>query len=254
MMAGWSHVPRAPLSDFVELFWLYDGTAPKHAGERLLPTGGSELVIDLKYGRASFFGARSESYVLDGARMEQVLGVHFKTGGAFPFFGVPAGELHNEDVPLETLWRGRAGEFCEALAAAPTPAAKFAIVERTLRDMASTFARSPAVKFGIETLRHVPLTHSVTQLAESTGLTQRSFIARFRDEVGLTPKLFSRVRRFHEVIRRVHAVREPEWTHVALACGYFDQAHFINDFRTFSGLTPTQYLARRTPRLNHLAM
>ncbi len=254
MMAGWSHAPRAPLADFVESFWLYEGAAPRHARERLLPTGGSELVIDLKHGRASLFGARSESCVLDGARMEQVLGVHFKTGGAFPFFGVPAGELHNEDVPLEALWSRRANAFCEALAEAKTPARRFALVERTLLGLASTFARSAAVKFGIEELRHAPLARSVTRLAEETGLTQRSFIARFRDEVGLTPKLFSRVRRFHEVIRTVHAAREPDWSHVALACGYFDQAHLINDFRTFAGITPTQYLARRTPRLNHLEM
>jgi len=84
------------------------------------------------------------------------------------------------------------------------------------------------------------------------ALSPRRFIQVFAEQVGLTPKLFCRVRRFHEVMRRVHQGSGIDWTEVALSCGYFDQAHFIRDFRAFSGLNPTAWLAHRGEHLNHV--
>ena len=69
---------------------------------------------------------------------------------------------------------------------------------------------------------------------------------------GLTPKLFCRVQRFQKVLRRIRTGREVDWTGVALDSGYFDQAHFIHDFKAFSGLSPTAYAAHRTEHLNHV--
>jgi AraC-like DNA-binding protein len=59
--------------------------------------------------------------------------------------------------------------------------------------------------------------------------------------VGVTPKLFCRIRRFQDVLTRLRRDTAVDWADIACACGYFDQAHFVHDFRTFSGLTPTRY-------------
>jgi AraC-like DNA-binding protein len=72
--------------------------------------------------------------------------------------------------------------------------------------------------------------------------------------VGLTPKLFCRVRRFQRVLRRIGTGRPVEWAAVAVDCGYFDQAHFIRDFHAFSGINPSAYLAGRTEHLNHVPL
>lgn len=103
------HVPAPPLSEFVELLWLFDGYAPGHARERLLPMGTVELVVNLREDQPDFrdpivAGPHSEYSVLDTAHEASVIGVHFKPGGAFPFLGLPAGELHNLDVSLDVLW------------------------------------------------------------------------------------------------------------------------------------------------------
>ena len=66
-----------------------------------------------------------------------------------------------------------------------------------------------------------------------------------RDEVGLTPKLYSRIERFQHVLRSVELCDEVDWVGVATSCGYFDQAHFIHDFREFTGLRPSDYLGLR---------
>ena len=84
------------------------------------------------------------------------------------------------------------------------------------------------------------------------GTSQRTFINTFAREVGMTPKLYSRVRRFNRALRMVHRREDVDWTDVALACGYFDQSHLIRDFRAFAGLSPSSYLALRTEHFNHV--
>jgi len=62
------------------------------------------------------------------------------------------------------------------------------------------------------------------------------------------------VRRFQQALTTVHGTKQVDWTQVALDCGYYDQAHFIHDFQSFSGMTPSAYLAAATPHLNHVPL
>jgi AraC-like DNA-binding protein len=87
-------------------------------------------------------------------------------------------------------------------------------------------------------------------LADEIGLSQRRFIQLFRAEVGLTPKAFARVRRFHGVLDRLQDSVEPDWSDVAFDCGYYDQAHFIHEFKEFCGMSPARYHANRS--VHHL--
>jgi len=70
----------------------------------------------------------------------------------------------------------------------------------------------------------------------------------------MAPKLYARVKRFQAVVETVQTLRDVNWTDIAAACGYFDQAHFIHDFRAFSGFTPTQYFALKGADLNHVPL
>ncbi len=89
-------------------------------------------------------------------------------------------------------------------------------------------------------------------MRDQTGVSERRFIELFRRQVGLAPKLYSRVRRFQAALRRIPTVTEVDWADLALACGYFDQAHLIHEFRSISGLSPVEYLGLRTEHLNHV--
>ena len=257
-MELYTHIPKPPLAEFVESFWLYEGYAPGHGMERVLPQGTVELVVvvgEEADGGAVVSGAHSEAFVLDTARPMSVLGVHFRPGGAFPFLGLPAGELHNVHVALEALWGGAAGELRERVHGARTPAAKFRILERALLARAALpLARHPAVEFALEAFGRVPRARTIAEITDRVGLSPRRFIQLFKDQVGLTPKLFCRVRRFQDVLRTIHSAREVDWAGVAVACGYYDQAHFIADFRAFSGLNPSAYLRVRGEHLNHVPL
>jgi AraC-like DNA-binding protein len=269
-----SHLPQPPLSDSVASIWLNDGEPAPYAKDRILPTGMIGLVINLQedeirtYDRetgqvqrsrgAAVAGACSEYFVIDTAEQQWCMGVQFKAGGAFPFFGMPAVELQDAHVSLDALWGAAAIDLRDRLLAAPTPAAKFRVLELALLErMARHWERHPAVRFALREFLQVPHARTVAEVTGQLGLSPRRFIQVFAEQVGLTPKLFCRVRRFHEVMRRVQPSGKNgengiDWTEVALSCGYFDQAHFIRDFRAFSGLNPTAWLAHRGEHLNHV--
>jgi len=200
-------------------------------------------------------GAHSEFFVIDTAQQHSVAGVHFKPGGAFPFLDPPASELHNTLVSLEDLWGRLARHLRERLLEAPTPQARFRILEQTLLARAAErLQRHPAVAFALHEFHGLPHTRTIADVTGQIGLSAKRFIDLFSGEVGLTPKLFCRVRRFQRVLRRIGAGRPVEWAAVAADCGYFDQSHFIHDFRAFSGINPSTYIAQRTEHLNHVPL
>ena len=199
-------------------------------------------------------GAHSEPFLIDTVDQAALLGVHFKPGGAFPFLGLPAGELHNTHVSLETLWKRKAVELRDRLLEAKTDQARFRVLEQflTARIVRSP-ARHPAVAFALREFKAVPHARAIAAVADHAGLSHRQFIEVFRDKVGLTPKQFCRIQRFQKALRDIGR-GHTRWLDVALACGYYDQAHFIHEFQFFSGLSPTAYLCQKGEHLNHIPL
>jgi AraC-like DNA-binding protein len=249
-------ITSGPLADFVDFLWLSEGYAPPHAAERLLPTGRMGVVLDLRPGRAVaglLSGARASAFILDTAGPLSFLGVCFKAGGGYPFVGLPAGELQDLTEPLDTFWGSAAEALRTRVLEAQSDASRFNIVERLLlARLRSAPPRSAAVAFALAQFQDPSRLVSVGDVVARTGMSAGRFIAEFRDQVGLAPKTFCRVTRFRQVIGRIAQSTDIDWTETALSCGYYDQAHFIHDFRTFSGISPSGYLRYRTASPNHV--
>jgi AraC-like DNA-binding protein len=263
--------PQAPLNEFVDVLWLSEAYSVAHQKERLLPDSTVELVVNLKEDRIRVYdsrncehghtipgcvvsGPRSEFFVVDTETQAETMGVHFRPGGAFPFFKMPASELKDQSVALEFLWGSGSRLLRERLLEAQTPEAKFSVLERCLLEqLTNAEKRHPAVSFAMNRLLSG---HAcpVSRIVEEVGLSSRHFIQLFRDQVGLTPKLFSRVGRFQKIVQIVHGKQSVDWAELALACGYYDQAHFIHDFQSFAGIKPTDYLRQRTEHVNHVPL
>ena len=109
------------------------------------------------------------------------------------------------------------------------------------------------VEFGLARFAHDPHPASVHEIARSSGWSERRFSQVFREEVGLSPKAWMRIQRFQSAVRRLHAGVELRWADLALACGFYDQSHFANEFRAFSGIDVTTYSAQRTRWANHVS-
>ncbi len=237
-----SYTPALPLRDFVDDFWLYDDYTPLHCKERILPSGTIELVINLRdnelriydavhperckrFSGALVSGAYGGFFVIDTAEEASVMGVHFRAGGAFPFLGLPAGDLSDVHVDLETLWGRSAVELRERLWVASTPVERFCLLEEAL--VAHLFR---------------PLEHhyAVPMALKAFGHTDTR-----ATEVGLSPKRFCRVQRFHRALALARQNTAPDWAQLAVDGGYCDQSHLIRDFLAFSGFSPTDYLRQQ---------
>ena len=235
------------------MLWCWEGYEAVHQLEHCLPTGTTELVFSLNGGAALVAGPASQFFTLATSAQIAVLGVHFKPGGAFPFFRCPAGDLKNQNINLADVWGAEASLVTERVLAAKTMAARFTVVENALLSAAEgRFARHRAVTFALHEFERVPFVDPLAAVAERAGLSSRRFIEVFQNEVGLTPKLYTRIKRFQAVLDVLPSDHGIDWAGVAAHCGYFDQAHFIHDFREFSGMNPTAYAERRGPNRNHV--
>lgn len=252
------YVPGPPLSEFVVLFWYFLGHEVPNVKERVLPTGTVDLIIRLDSTRTSdsgMFGPRTRFVVIKTAVEHELIGVHFRPGGAFPFLRSPVGDLQDAVISISDLWGEEdAQRLLCMLHETPTGESKFRILEQWLLRIADGRLRNhPAVTSGMRAFCSDAY-RSASEVADKTGYSQRHFIEIFRNEVGLTPKRFHRLYRFRKVIKAVQHQTVVDWVDIALALGYFDQAHLIHEFREFSGLAPAQYLGLRTAFINHVRL
>jgi len=259
-----SRTPGPPLHAFVESLWFCENDPRPHALERVLPSGTAQLIINLKEDQTctydtesgeavtasgSIFGVQSRYCIIDTTEQECVAGVVFKPGGTVPFFRIPVYEACDVDVPLDVLWGRCAGELREQLLEARGPQDKLDALERALTSRFRLTAPHPAVGFALASFGHEA---SVSAVTDVIGLSPKRFIERFKEAVGVTPKHYCRILRFQRALACSESGRYVDWTRVAMDAGYFDQAHFIHDFRSFAGITPTMYQASRTDFRNHV--
>jgi AraC-like DNA-binding protein len=207
------------------------------------------------YAPAIFCGARTDCFVIDTSQQERVIGIQFRAGGAFPFLGMPACEVANAAYSLDDVWPGYAVSLRDELMNAGSVDVMFAILEWMLISrLAKTATLHPAVAFAVGVLARPAQNLRIGDVADRVGFSSRRFIELFRDQTGLTPKAFQRVRRFQHVLQSLRRRSDGNWAALATGCGYYDQAHFIHDFKTFSGMTPGEYVTVATPHLNHLPL
>jgi AraC-like DNA-binding protein len=266
-----SRTPKPPLDAAIESIWIVESAAAgPNRLERVLPTGAAQLIVNLgqdetrRYdvarglqcdtaGGVVLAGPMSRFSVIDTLEQEWVAGIAFRPGGTAWFLRTPASEARDLDVDLADLEpRDLAESLREQLLEVSTAGARLDRLESALRDAWRGRAWHDAVAYAVARFTSQPAVASVSEVVSAIGLSQRHFISRFTAEVGMTPKRFCRVRRFQRAIAVAHAGGPVDWTSVALDCGYYDQSHLINDFREFSGMTPTEYTAGRTPFQNHV--
>lgn len=254
--------PKPPLSKFVDNFWLYEGYEQEHKTERILPTGTLELVINLRQNKLGFYdfersengsclsgsivsGASGRGFTPETEEEIFIIGIHFKPGGAFPFLGLPAGDLADTHVDLETLWGSSAEWLRERLCEARTSDERFHLLQNALLSrLCHEVEQHYAVSAALEMFGKNQAGPRVREVAKSLGISQRRFIQVFKAEVGLTPKLFSRIQRFQQTRTLIQHNPSINWADLAVDFGYFDQSHLIREFLEFSGLSPTDYINR----------
>jgi AraC-like DNA-binding protein len=258
MMAMWRtyQIARVPLAGYVDFLWLSESYRQPHAAELILPTATVDMIVDLarvESPRSVVSGVHSRAVELDTAGPLSLIGARFKPGGASALLGIPAGELHNCMVSLETVWGDRGEQLREQLHFATLPMRRFQILEEFLAEcLRGQTPLSDVVRHSVKAIHAAGEPVSVQRLSLDGGMNAVRFSTLFRDQVGLTPKSYAKIVRLRRAIAAIGRTTCVDWASMALGCGYFDQAHFNHDFRDFCGMSPSKYLTCRTGHPNHV--
>ncbi|WP_409437536.1 helix-turn-helix domain-containing protein [Mycobacterium sp. SMC-14] len=261
--------PRPPLSESIAYFGYWDRRGAGPHRSRALPRGAATIVIDIGerpevdfFGAdactrvsvppAFFIGAGTASYVTQIDTAQTVITVHFRSGGAWPFVGIAQGELTDACVGLGELWGREAVTLRQRLAEASSAAARVKLLEALLmnRLQDKQFALHGDVTAVLDSAERNP-SMRVRDAVALTGSSPKRLINMFRAQVGLTPKAYLRVRRLQAALTRLDS-GAARGAALAAELGYFDQAHFVREFRAFTATTPTQYLRRRSWLAGHV--
>jgi AraC-like DNA-binding protein len=264
------HRPAPPFDADIECVWHDDGSGESGLPQRVVPTGGVDIVFDLASRRVRIHredrdmqacerrgpvvsGPHTRSFVMEVVGGGPSVGVGFRPGAAGAFLGVPLGEVAGMHVSLADIWGARAAALRDRLGEATSVREALRILEDAIRRRPVGMGTlSPAVRHALRRFDGSPGMPRVGEVVRTTGYSARHFKSLFTRAVGLTPKAYCRVRRIQAVIERLRLSTGVDWAGVALAAGYCDQSHLIREFRSLVGVTPRAYLAASPDRSNHV--
>jgi len=272
IMLALRHVPAAPLNAFIEAIWYWDSPPRPFGKERLMPSGAATVIFNLledevrsysgnalelvrRLPGSALTATHSQAFVIDTTEQTTVMGIEFLPGGTWPFFSWAMDELANQHIALKDLWYSHAESLRAQLLSTRTAREKFSVLEQALLDLAARpIERDGAVDYAVRALTYAPQIQTIAALGECMSISARKFSRRFTQQVGLKPKTFARIRRFQRALEQIGLGQTVDWTDVVAQCGYYDQAHFIHDFRAFSGCSPSEYVERSKVSLQHVPL
>ncbi len=235
-------LPSPDLAPFVSVAWTLQWNLAAHEAfvQRVLPDPCVQIVV--KPGGAHVLGVVTGAY---SARLKGegfVLGLKFRPGGLYPFTRQPVSGLTDRKARLAAIFAGANQKRLKDLAAAADGRGVFDALECLLREAGprvdSGFAEIQRITGGIAS---DPSILTVEDVAARLARSPRTLQRLFRTYVGVSPKWIIRRYRIQEAAARVEAGGIENWAGLAQRLGYFDQAHFINEFRSLIGRPPGDY-------------
>ncbi|MFS0870590.1 DUF6597 domain-containing transcriptional factor [Paenibacillus xylanilyticus] len=261
--------PSPVLTAYIACFW-ESGTTPyggynltEGVPSRVLPDGCTDILItyDAVCQQHSFAycGNYTEPFAIPKpldvtVTADYTFGVRFFPGGARYFHGLPLESFTDRRVSLEECWPAKIDELRERMAGTKSFEERVQVMETVLcllPDDGSTYERDL-----MKNALHRIFVHggrlSVNELASREVVSERQLHRKFGEWVGISPKRFSEVVRFHRVLSDIHQGLRTDWATLALNHGFFDQAHLIRQFRKLYGETPLTAAREHRRRLSEL--
>jgi AraC-like DNA-binding protein len=252
-----SRVPRPPLDGLIDDLYYLEG-APPYPRLTLPPMPSAVLIVNLGAPFRIRAGTDIEvAEYADGVVVTTLtrplefgyppgtrsVGVHFKPWGLAPFLAMPAAELCDRPVTVEEVWgRPTSAELRDRLATAAGPHEMLTLLEDQLMRRACETAGLGLVRHTSSVIAAATGAVAIGDLSVAAGVSSTHLAQRFKEVIGVTPKRLARTYRFAATVVAIDPAGPVDWLELAGRTGYCDQAHFVHEFRTFTGLTPTRYL------------
>jgi len=264
------HFPTGLLQQYI-LNVVYSEFYAAHSVDRLVPDGTVNLIFEFSdhpqyvfdnqdlqkktaFHRVWISGMHLDYLSISAGNGAGMMVVQFTALGARSILHLPISELNNRVVPAELVLGQEILDLRSKLQES-TYGQKITHLETWLEARLQIDPMAHAVvAHVVEETERNPSLNNLTQLIAQTGYSHRHFNEIFKQYLGFTPKQYQRIIRFNQVLQLMAQRKPLDWSSVAFQCGYYDQAHFIKEFKRFSGFNPSAYAAERSDFINYVAI
>lgn len=250
--------PSSALANYVKCFWFLekDFSTSISPVETILPDGcvdfifqsGESVLQHLIAGQtvrqpsAFVIGPQKAPLLLTAVGKTRTLGVRFYAYGAYPFLRSSLKEFTNRTVDMKSLYGNLASELVEQANSLPPLAAFRGLESFLISRLSVNHIDDKHIRGAIRFLFQQKGAVDIAGLAGYVNLSTRTLERKFEEVVGYSPKAFARVARFDHIKDEMMFNPALSLTDLAYRYGYFDQAHFIQDFKQFAGKTPSMFV------------
>ncbi|CAM3907554.1 DNA-binding transcriptional activator FeaR [Vibrio aerogenes CECT 7868] len=250
------HFPQGRLSPWVQAIWSArtDETQPglsrrlfADAGSGLMINSGPEIRVDnqILHDRIWFQPTQKKAHMVHLPPGTNLSGIRFHPGMGACFLS----QFVSHPEPGAAALSGHFEPLIQQLRDDTHPLSRIEKMTRTLIHHLHDEMHHPVIfRQAVQMLEHAPDVRQVSQLP----LSQRQIERLFQRRIGMTPKYYQRLRRIRTVLNDLKENPHQDLARVAVEFGFSDQAHFIRECRTFTGITPKQYVKSRQDRYTHI--
>jgi AraC-like DNA-binding protein len=251
--------PDASLAVFVKCFWTLEAPAtPVAERQRIVPDGCMEMIFH--YGdpyrqflpdgssviqpSAFVFGQITSPLEIVPTGASGIFAIRFHPDGFTPFATLPHEQLQDVATPLPDLFGNRGITFQSAMLAAVNAQQRITIAGNFLQEwLMSTQAADLVARSAVQALLQANGQITVDELSLQLHTHRRQLERKFSAAIGMSPKQLSKIIRLQTALKKLSGLQYESLTALAHESGYYDQAHFIKDFREFTGMSPKQFFA-----------
>jgi AraC-like DNA-binding protein len=252
--------PTEQLKPYISPFWVYESEfgVPANDTRIIVPNGTAKIIIPLKNPMTAIvgqkaMGAKEHQIHLAGlcetptritaeAKDTVTLGVELTPKGLYHFFNLGMHEMTNRLFTFEELFGARGARLQDELANLENVQEKISFIQHALIDLLNKNPKNYSLlDHTIDVINEAQGMVSIKELERQTGYSKRYLAMLFKEHVGVSPKLLARITRFQRFYNLWAQKKSPTFFEEELYTYYYDQAHFIKEFKRFTGFTPRKF-------------
>lgn len=247
--------PHAILQDTVKCFWIHEAAYPSETEQDIAPDGCVELIFNfgnpyllrttippIALPVAVIVGFQNKTIPILLHGTVKVVAARLFGWGALALLQDNVTTLTNAVTPLGTDWDALVQQLKSHVTQGLYEQAATTLEEFLIQQALVRTYDLKVIKTAAKLLHQTNGQYRISELADYCQVSVRQLERGFQQVIGTSPKSFARTLRFQEAERRLMFDPDADLTLLAYECGYFDQAHFIKDFKAFTGKTPTEYV------------
>lgn len=264
-----TYKPHKNLASIVKFYWTLEVPFdPKNQKQKIVPDGCIEMTFNLgdkikRYTSETEFvfnpdamvmGQRTKSYYIEPIGDVNTIAICFYPHGFANFVNLPLENLVDQETPIQDLFNeAQANELEQSIIHAANTNERIEIIESFLLNRLKEEATiENIVKTTVETLLNTKGSTPINVILKDNISKRRQLERHFKKQIGISPKQLSKVIRLHATLQMLVSQKNETLTDIAYENEYFDQNHFIKDFKEFVGITPKDFLENKNMALSTL--